>query len=141
MMENVRKRVMKDPLMILRIGLGAVFLLAGLHRLIFFGMAKANFIDVGIVPATFLVSLAIIVELVAGILLILNREVDKACAMILILLAIGIGASIVRAGSSLLSNINEVFLLTYTPTNIVMHAAYFVGVLTILFWALGKKRK
>ena len=78
MMENMRKRVVKDPMIVLRIGLGAVFLLAGLHRLIFFGMAKANFIDVGLVPASFLVSLAIAVELVAGILFILNRHVEKA---------------------------------------------------------------
>ena len=140
-MDSLNQRLKKDPLLLLRCGLGLVFILAGLHRLIFFDLAYQNFLDVGLRPAALLVALAIGVELVAGVLLLWNLYVKEACMGISILLVIGIASSAIRAGHSLIDKVNELFMLTYTPTNIVLHVTYLVGVITLLLWVLPKKKK
>lgn len=132
--------IIENPLTLLRVGLGTVFVLAGLHRIIFFNLAYSNFVDLGLKPASMLVVLTIIFELVAGMLLIINRFIVKACVIIIVLLVIGITSAIIRAGHNLIQNINEVFLLTYTPTDIVLHISYLVGTVTILLFSLHQRK-
>ncbi|HII66243.1 TPA: DoxX family protein [Candidatus Woesearchaeota archaeon] len=136
-MKRLKENLRKDPVAPLRIGLGLVFLLAGIHRIVFFGLAVQNFTDVGLRPAPALVVLAIIAELIAGILFLLNRRMVQACLLIMAVMLAGIFASVIRAGTSLWQNINEVFMLTYTPTDIVLHISYVIGILTVLLWAMG----
>ena len=138
-MGNIKQKLLDDPLLPLRVGLGIVFLLAGIHRIVLFELARANFIDLGLQPASLWVIVAIAAELVAGILFIVNRYMVKACLLIIAVMVIGIGASILRAGSTLWANINEVFMLTYTPTDIVLHISYLVGIITVLLWAIKRK--
>lgn len=130
------KKIIKEPLIFLRIGLGIVFLLAGLHRIVFFDMAYKNFIDVGLEPAALLVIVTVIVELAAGILMLINRFIPQSSAMIIILLVIGIIAAVKRAGVDFINNINEVFLLTYTPTDIVLHISYLLVAVTLFIFAI-----
>lgn len=138
-LNKIKIFLLKEPIILLRLGLGTVFILAGLHRIIFFKMAYNNFIDVGIVPATPFVVFTIILELIVGFLLIINKFVKQSCIAIAMLLIVGITASILRAGHILVENINEVFLLTHTPTDIILHISYLIGVLTILLFSFGKK--
>lgn len=137
-MKRLKDTLRKDPVAPLRIGLGLVFLLAGTHRIVFFGLAVRNFTDVGLQPAPLLVVLAIVAELIAGILFLLNRRMVQACLLIMAVMLVGIAASVIRAGSGLWQNANEVFMLTYTPTDIVLHISYVVGILTVLLWAMRK---
>lgn len=138
-MANPLKNIQNQPILLLQYGLGIVFFLAGLQRIFFFEMARQNFIDLGLVPAVPLVILTIFAELVASLCFFTDRHVEKGSALIVIVLLIGITASIIRAGSSLVQNFNEVFLLTYTPTNIVMHTTYLIGILAVLLNSLKKK--
>ena len=131
-------KIIKDPVILLRVGLGIVFVLAGLHRILFFNLAYANFVDLSLKPPSTLVILTIIIELVAGVLLIINKFVAEACVFIILLLLGGITSAIIRAGYSLVQKINEIFLITYTPTDIVLHISYLVGIITILLFSLKR---
>ncbi len=137
---KLNNRIVNDPLLILRVGLGLVFLLAGVHRLVFFDIARQNFIDLGLQPASLLVILVIIMEFIAGILFIINRHIIRASLLIMAVMIIGIGASVLRAGNSLWTNANELFVLTYTPTNIVLHISYLAGIITVMLWVIKEKK-
>lgn len=134
------KSIAKEPVGPLRMAMGTVLILAAMHRIIFIEIAYNNFSDLGLKPAFFLVVLAIIIELAAGILFLTNKHIKFASCTILILIAAGIIFSIKKAGISLFSKINELFILTYTPTNIVLHIAYFFGVLTLLLHHINNKK-
>lgn len=134
------KSIAKEPVGPLRMALGIVFMLAAIHRIVFIDIAYNNFSDLGLKPAFFLVVLAIIIELAAGILFLANKHIKFASCIMLILIAAGIIFSIKKAGTSLFSKINELFILTYTPTNIVLHVAYFFGVLTLLLYYINNKK-
>lgn len=140
-LNKIKNLFLKNPVTLLQLGLGIVFILAGFHRIIFFNMAYDNFTDIGLVPAAPLAVITIISELIVGISFITNKFVKQSCTVIAILLVVGITASILRAGNTLIENINEVFLLTYTPTNIVLHISYFIGVLTVFLFSLKKETK
>lgn len=128
----------KDPLVLLRAGLGMVFILAGLHRIIFFEIAYDNFIDLGLKPANLLVIITIIIELASGTLLILNRFILQSSLTLLALLVVGIVAALNKAGENVVQNINEIFMVTATPTDIVLHISYVVGLLTLLLYYKNK---
>ncbi|MBI2647451.1 DoxX family protein [Candidatus Woesearchaeota archaeon] len=133
---KIRNKIINDPLVLLRLGLGIVFLLAGIHRVIFFDLAYKNFIDLNLNPPALLVVITIILELITGTLLIINRFIVQACVTIMLILTIGIIASIIRSGYTLIQNINEIFILTYTSTNIILHLSYFIGIVTLLLYNL-----
>lgn len=124
----------KDPLALLRLGLGLVFILAALHRIIFFGIAYNNFIDLGLKPANMLVIITIMIELLGGISLILNRFIFQATLTLSALLLVGIIVAVIKAGPSLIQNINEVFIVSATPTDIVLHISYVIGLLTLFLY-------
>ncbi len=137
---KIKNKIIRDPLLLLRMGLGVVFLLAGIHRVIFFDLAYKNFIDLSLNPPAPLVVITIILELIAGTLLIINRFVVQACIAIITILIAGIIASIMRSGYTLIQNINEIFILTYTPTNIILHLSYLIGIITLLLNNLKIKK-
>lgn len=124
----------KDPLALLRLGLGLVFILAALHRIIFFQIAYNNFIDLGLKPANVLVIATIVVELAGGILLVLNRFISQASLTLSALLIGGIIVAVNKAGQSLIQNINEVFIVSATPTDIVLHISYVIGLITLFLY-------
>ena len=128
-------------LTILRVGIGLVFLLAGLHRIFFFSIGYQNFLDLGILFATPLLIITILVEIICGFLLIINRFIIPASLAIIALLATGIIVSFVKAGYNFIEDINELFILTATPTNILLHITYLVGILTLLLYSLSKKKE
>ena len=125
---------LKDHLILLRLGLGVVFVLAALHRIIFFEIAYNNFIDLGLKPANLLIIVTIIIELTAGTLLILNRFIYQASLTLSALLVVGIIVAVLKAGQTLIQNIHEIFIVTATPTDIVLHISYVIGLLTLLLY-------
>ena len=124
----------KDPLVLLRLGLGLVFILAALHRIIFFEISYNNFIELGLKPANLLIIVTIIIELTAGTLLILNRFIYQASLTLSALLVVGIIVAVLKAGQTLIQNIHEIFIVTATPTDIVLHISYVIGLLTLLLY-------
>ena len=138
---KIKRFFFDNPIILLRLSLGIVFILAGLHRILFFKLAYDNFLDIGLVPAVPLVVITIIVELIVGISFITNKLVKYSCILLAVLLVVGIIASILKAGYALIRNINEVFLLTYTPTDITLHLSYLIGALTLLLFTLRKRNQ
>lgn len=130
--------LLKDHLALLRIGLGIVFVLAALHRIIFFDIAYYNFVDLGLNPANLWVTITIIIEFTAGTLLILNRHISKASLTLAIMVAIGIIVAVLKAGQTLIQNMHEVFMVTATPTDIVLHMSYVVGLITLYLYSKKK---
>ncbi len=130
-----------QPLSLLRIFLGIVFLSAGLNRIIFFSVAHENFSSLGISPAIPLLVITITLQIAMGTLLIINRLVIPASLIIAVIVIIGIAASFIKAGTRFYANFNEVFILTATPTNIILHITYFIGILTLLLYNLNIKKK
>tara|TARA_B100001971_G_scaffold204481_1_gene220680 strand:+ start:237 stop:671 length:435 start_codon:yes stop_codon:yes gene_type:complete len=130
--KKIQSYAKKHPVSLLRIVLGLVFLSAGLQKAFFFQEAYENFLDLGINFITPLLIITISLQIIAGILLIINKYVVPAAFAIGLLLLVGVTMSILKAGYSLVENINELFILTYTPTNIFLHITYLIGVITIL---------
>lgn len=127
------------PLSLLRIFLGIVFVSAGLHRLIFFSIAYENFSNFGIVPVMPLLVITIVMQIIAGVLLIINRLVIPASLIIAIIVIAGIVVSFVKANAGFYANLNELFILTATPTNIVLHITYLIGIVTLVLYQLNRK--
>ena len=129
------------PLFLLRVFLGVVFLSAGLHRIIFFPVAHENFSNLGISPAIPLLVITIALQITMGALLIITSLVIPASSIIAVIVIIGIVISLIKAGTRFYANFNEVFILTATPTNIILHITYFIGILTLLLYNLNTKKK
>ena len=129
------------PLSLLRIFLGIVFLSAGLYRIMFFPVAHENFSNLGITPTIPFLIMVIALQITMGTLLIINRLVIPASSIIAVIVIIGIVISLIEAGTRFYANFNEVFILTATPTNIILHITYFIGILTLLMYNLNVKKK
>ena len=66
---KVQRYAIKNPLSLLRIFLGLIFLSAGLHKILFFKVTYENFLLLGIYPTIPLLIITIILEVICGILL------------------------------------------------------------------------
>lgn len=135
------KKLRENPLALLRVGLGLVFLAAGLHRIFFFQLAVDNFAWLGLQPATALVIATIAIEFFVATCYLLERKVALASGTLIALLVVAVGISLLKAGASFTQNINELFVLTATPTNIFLHFTYLFCVVVVLLSVLGKKRQ
>ena len=125
----------------LRITIGIIFLSAGLHRIFFFSIAYQNFLELGIKFVMPLLVVTILIEIVCGFLLIINRFIIPASMTIGITLIFAIILSFLNSKPEFFHNINELFILTVTPTNILLHVTYLVGVITLLLYGLSKDSK
>ena len=121
----------------LRIFIGLVFLSAGLYRIFFFQSAVSEFNSMG--TPIFFLFVAIIVEIGAGLLLILNRQVIAAAATMILFLLIALVISFINAGKSFFENASELFSLTPTPDDIFLHITYLVILVVLLLYGLKKK--
>lgn len=139
--KKIQRYMVNRPLSLLRIFLGIVFLSAGLHRIIFFSVAHENFSNLGVSPVVPLLVITIVLQIAMGTLLIINKLVIPASSIIAVIVIIGIVISIIKAGTRFYANFNEVFILTATPTNIILHITYFIGILTLLLYNLNLKKK
>ena len=121
----------------LRIFIGLVFLSAGIYRIFFFQSAVSEFNSMG--TPIFFLFVAIIVEIGAGLLLILNRQVIAAAATMILFLLIALVISFINAGKSFFENASELFSLTPTPDDIFLHITYLVILVVLLLYGLKKK--
>ena len=121
----------------LRIFIGLVFLSAGIYRIFFFQSAVSEFNSMG--TPIFFLFVAIIVEIGAGLLLILNRQVIVAAATMILFLLIALVISFINAGKSFFENASELFSLTPTPDDIFLHITYLIILVVLLLYSLKKK--
>tara|TARA_Y100000310_G_C20639880_1_gene793298 strand:- start:1100 stop:1534 length:435 start_codon:yes stop_codon:yes gene_type:complete len=128
---KVQRFAKKNPLSLLRIFLGLIFLSAGLQKILFFKVTYENFLLLGIYPAIPFLIITIILEVICGILLVINRYKLFASLVLGLIILITIIVSVINGGYSLLNNINDIYILTLTPTFFATLVIILVGLITI----------
>jgi len=119
------------PLALLRIFLGLVFLSAGLYRVLNWHEVTLEFSNLKL-NSLYLPILIIILEIGAGIFLILNIKLKESLLVLIIFLIFTLIWTLVIFGKDLISKSSELFTFQTTPTDFFLHLSYLV-ILIYLF--------
>ncbi|MBR9680199.1 MAG: hypothetical protein GOU98_00010 [Candidatus Altiarchaeota archaeon] len=103
--------------------LGVVFVLAGSYRIIFSANATQEMIDLGL--PTFLSYLLIPFELIIGTLFLTNTHVKQTSIATLVFLGFALLWG-VAVNPSAIINTHELYVFNTTPTDLLLHAMYFL---------------
>jgi uncharacterized membrane protein YphA (DoxX/SURF4 family) len=120
----------KEGLDILRVIMGAIFVMAAIYRTINVNAGIMELRNFNILPI-FLVPL-ILLELTLGVLLIIGRMATVTVAAASIFLCFAILVAIITKGREILSKSSELFVFRATPTDLFLHLIY-LAVLIFLF--------
>lgn len=119
----------------IRIGLGLVFILAGLYRIVFFNQGIEEFSALGL-PIWMLIA-TIIIELSIAFLFFANKYVKEASIVLVLFLA---SAVAITARNVPLQAYHSIFKMSATPESILIHIIYII-LLIFLITELYKKNK
>lgn len=128
-MKQIKKKL-KDPIGIFRIALGIVFLFAALYR-IFNYPAAVEELNVLQLSTLFIIPI-ISLEIIFGLLLLLNRFVKGVAVASIIFLASAITWGFVVNGSAIISGISKLFVFNPDATDILLHLIYMI-ILILIF--------
>lgn len=126
----MKKKINKSNDKWIIILLGIVFISAGLYRIFNYGVGVKEFQELK--TSQIFLPLTIILELVLGTLLVLNKKVNFVLKSLLIFLGTAITIGVITNFKSIFSNINELFTFQANPTDILLHISYGVIILLIL---------
>ncbi len=111
-----------EPLSILRIFLGLVFLSAGIYRVFFFDAAQQEFLLLQ-TPSFFIIPL-IIFEIVCGGLLLLDKYTRYVLIACISFLSLALVLGFVVQGGSIIKGMGELFVFDPTPTDVFLHVTF-----------------
>lgn len=117
--------------------MGLIFLSAGLFRIFNWQQAILEFSMLGI-NYTWLIIFTIVLEIIAGLLLIFDIEIKKVLLVLIAFLAATLLWALMIYGRSLIDNANELFSLDATPTDWFLHFTYLI-IMAYLFLNLKRK--
>jgi uncharacterized membrane protein YphA (DoxX/SURF4 family) len=124
-----KKSNVQKSLEVLRILLGAIFILAAVYRIFNYEAGFRELANINI--AGFFVIPIILLELFVGISLVAGKLVKFASLTGAIFLSVAIIIAFVTNGYSILSNIGELFVFNPTPTDIFLHIIYLALLISI----------
>ncbi|MFC1616847.1 DoxX family protein [Candidatus Margulisiibacteriota bacterium] len=132
------KKIFPSPIFILRVFIALVFLSAGLYRIINF---QSTVLEVQVLNIPlWLMVMVICLELSMSFLLLINKYVRFALAMLIGFLFISLLVAIIPNLVEVIKNIRELFTYDPTPTDIFLHFTYMI-IAIYLFLAYRKKEK
>ncbi|MFA6190567.1 MAG: DoxX family protein [Candidatus Staskawiczbacteria bacterium] len=120
---------------LLRYFLGFVFLFAGIYRVFNWQNAIIEFSKFNFASAYYLITLVILVEIVGGLLLILNIRTKEILFIFSIFIVCAILGAFAINGKNIILNLKELFVFDSTPTDVFLHFTYLI----ILVYLWGKK--
>lgn len=120
---------------LLRIFLGLIFLSAGIYRILNWRQAILEFSKFDLDSAWYLIVLMIILEVVGGLFLIFNIKIKETLIAFIIFIILALIAAFLTSGQELISEFNQLFTFSPTPTDIFLHFTYLI----VLVYLILKK--
>ena len=121
---------------LIRIFLGIIFILAAIYRLLFYNNAIQEMINLNL--PVFFSWIIISLEIIIGILFLIDKFVKQSAIILVSFLIIGIIVAVISNFQKIILNIGELFVMDNNPTDIFLHIVY-VGIL--IYAILDKKTK
>lgn len=119
-----------EPANYLRIILACIFLVAGIYRI--FNPALASSELVSLQLPDFMSLLIIILEIVAGILLLFDYFTRPVYYSLILFMTLTLFWSIIVSGHTLLKTADELFIFNLNPTDFFLHAIFLLLIITVL---------
>ncbi len=117
---------------VLRIFFGVAFLVAGLDKILNLEMATGMFEKLLGMGA--LVYLAIIIEIVGGLALVLNKKVREASVVLALFILVAFIATFkIAEGVGFITSLREIMVMNTGGGNTAVNFAYFAGLLALAF--------
>ncbi|MDP6293279.1 MAG: DoxX family protein [Candidatus Woesearchaeota archaeon] len=126
--------------LILRVFLGVAFIVAGLDKLLSYGMAQGMFTSMFGGAGTAVLVVAIIIEIAGGLALLTGYHTKKAASILAVIILVaflktfGVGQS-----AHFIGTLREVMVMNTSGANTAVNFAYFAGLLSLA--ATGSKFK
>jgi uncharacterized membrane protein YphA (DoxX/SURF4 family) len=120
---------------LLRLFLGLTFLSAGIFRVFNWNAAVIEFSGLNLSTANYLIVLIIALEIIGGLLLILNIKIKEVLLIFSSFIVIAIIIAFMANGNNIIANYKELFTFTPSPTDTFLHFTYLI----ILIYLINKK--
>ena len=130
------KKIKENPVELLRLFLALVFLSAGIFRIFNPSLAQQEFSGLGL--PSFLFPLMIVFEIVAGLLLLINKFARQIYFLLAFFLVMALGWALLSEGSALVKGAGELFVFNLTPTDVFMHIIFLIMIIVLI---AGIKKK
>lgn len=121
-----------QPITLLRLFLGIIFLSAGVYRIFNWQQAVLEFSKLNL-NFVYLIALIIALEIIGGLFLILNIKTKKVLLVFIVFILLALMVALLSSGQALINNIGELFSFDANPTDVFLHFTYLI-ILTYLFW-------
>lgn len=123
---------------VLRIFLGVGFLVAGIDKILGLSMARDMFGQLFGPGLAWLVYVAIVIEIVCGGALILNRKVRESAAILAVFIVVAFIMTFkLGAAPNFIATLREIMVMNTGGGNTAVNFAYFAGLLALAF--MGSK--
>ena len=121
-------------IVLLRAFFGIAFLVAGLDKILSLSMARDMFGQLFGAGLSWLVYVAIIVEIVGGLALLLNRKVREASVVLSVFLIVALIATFkLGAAPNFIGTLRELLVMNTGGGNTAVNLAYLAGLLCLAF--------
>lgn len=124
------KKYFNSPTDILRVLMALVFLSAGFFRIFNPELAKLELVNLNL--PLFLSYFLIILEIVGGFLLLINKGVKEVSILFVVFLIFALGWLLLSNGRAILEQAGELFILNSNPTDFFLHLVFLI-ILVCLF--------
>lgn len=126
--------------LVLRVFLGIAFIVAGLDKVLSFGMAKGMFEQLFGSAGSVIIVLAIIIEIVGGLALLFGYNTKYAAGVLALLILIAfISTFSIGQYGNIIGALREIMVMNTGGGNTAVNFAYFAGLLSLVF--TGSKLK
>jgi len=123
---------------VLRIFLGVAFIVAGLDKVLGLGMAREMFGQLFGANLAWLVYVSIVIEIVCGAALVLNRKVRESAAILAVFIVVAFIVTFkLGAAPNFIATLREIMVMNTGGGNTAVNFAYFAGLLALAF--MGSK--
>ena len=122
----------------MRIFLGVAFIVAGLDKVLGLGMAREMFGQLFGANLAWLVYVSIVIEIVCGAALVLNRKVRESAAILAVFIVVAFIVTFkLGAAPNFIATLREIMVMNTGGGNTAVNFAYFAGLLALAF--MGSK--
>jgi uncharacterized membrane protein YphA (DoxX/SURF4 family) len=135
-MKKSWQRIKDNPVVVLRILMGLVFLSAGVYRIFFPVQAAQEMIDLHL--PVILTWLIVILEILGGLFLLSGKFQRTVNMVMIIFLCLAIINVMVLKGREIIASVGRLFVFTPEPVSIFLHLVFII-ILFVLFLS-GRKR-
>lgn len=116
---------------LLRIFLGIIFLSAGIYRIFNWPKAVIEFEALNL-NSVYLIVLITGLEIVGGLLLLLNIKTKKVFLVFAVIMALAIINAFLAGGKNIILQSGELFAFDLTPTDVFLHTTYLIILIYLL---------